>query len=92
MRSQTDARKLAELRAKTDRELVHFIDRTLDRALAPHARPEAEAHNAYAEVTRLLPLVDGVAEARRLGLNERVEELARLLGNDDACCLAFSAR
>jgi hypothetical protein len=89
MGQQTDARKLAELRAKTDRQLVNFIDRRLDHALAPDG--PAEARSIYAEVMRLLPLVHGLAEARRLGLNARAEELARLVANANYY-LALSAR
>jgi hypothetical protein len=53
--------KLAELRAKTDRELVILIGSALDDGL----RSRAEAERAYSEVRALLPTVPDVTEAER---------------------------
>jgi hypothetical protein len=65
--------KLAQLRAKTDRELVILIQSTLEDGL----RSRGEAERAYSEVRALLPTVREVTEAER----RRLElELARLRG------------
>ena len=64
--------KLAELRAKTDRELVILIQSTLEDGL----RSRGEAERAYSEVRALLPTVRDVTEAERRRLEM---DLARLL-------------
>jgi hypothetical protein len=53
--------KLAQLRAKTDRELVILIGSTLEDGL----RSRGEAERAYSEVRALLPTVREVTEAER---------------------------
>jgi hypothetical protein len=65
--------KLAELRAKTDRQLVILIRSTLDDGLASRA----EAERVYSEVRALLPTVCDVTEAERRCLESK---LARLRG------------
>ena len=64
--------KLAQLRAKTDRELVILIGSTLEDGL----RSRGEAERAYSEVRGLLPTVRDVTEAERRRLEM---DLARLL-------------
>jgi hypothetical protein len=65
--------KLAQLRAKTDRELVILIGSTLEDGL----RSRGEAERAYSEIRALLPTVRDVTEAERRRLES---ELARLRG------------
>ena len=65
--------KLAQLRAKTDRELVILIRSTLEEGL----RSRGEAERAYSEVRALLPTVCDVTEAERRCLESK---LARLRG------------
>ena len=67
--------KLAELRAKTDRQLVILIRSTLDEGL----RSRAEAEKAYSEVRALLPTVRDVTEAERRRLEAMLARLRGLL-------------
>ena len=67
--------KLAELRAKTDRELVILIQSTLDDGLACRA----EAERAYCEVRGLLPTVRDVTEAERRRLEMDLARLREVL-------------
>ena len=67
--------KLAELRVKTDRQLVILIVRTLDGGL----RSRAEAERAYSEVRVLLPTVRDVTEAERRRLESKLARLRDLL-------------
>jgi hypothetical protein len=67
--------KLEELRAKTDRQLVILILRTLDGGL----RSRAEAERAYCEVRALLPTVRYVTEAERRRLEAMLARLRGLL-------------
>jgi hypothetical protein len=83
--------KLAELRAKTDRQLVILIRSTLDGGLASRA----EAERAYSEVLVLLPTVRDVTEAERRRLESKLARLRGLLDErpvhatadmQSACC------
>ena len=67
--------KLAELRAKTDRQLVILIRSTLDEGL----RSRGEAERAYSEVRALLPTVRDVTEAERHRLESKLVRLRELL-------------
>ena len=67
--------KLAELRAKTDRQLVILIRSTLDEGL----RSRAEAERAYSEVRALLPAVRDVTGAERRRLEAMLARLRGLL-------------
>jgi hypothetical protein len=75
--------KLAELRAKTDRQLVTLIRSRLDDGLASaRASAEetcAEAERVYAEVLVLLPTVCDVTEAERRRLESKLARLRELL-------------
>lgn len=66
--------KLAELRAKTDRQLVTLIRRALDDGL----RSPAEAERAYSEVLALLPAVRDVTETERRRLESKLARLREL--------------
>ena len=87
--------KLAELRAKTDRELVAIIATEIGRALsfararAPDGSPERaeiagqyreKAEKAYHSVRKLLPSVDDRRE--RIRLEAELIKLSELLGGD----------
>ena len=67
--------KLAELRAKTDRQLVILMRSRLDDGL----RSRAEAERAYSEVRVLLPTVSDVTEAARRRLESKLVRLRELL-------------
>jgi hypothetical protein len=75
MNSTLEVFKLAELRAKTDRELVAIIDAELELGLrfAPgHLRAEI----AYTNARNLLPKVEDLTQRRRLEakLKRQVQE------------------
>jgi hypothetical protein len=58
MNSTGQTRKLAELRAKTDRQLLNYLSAQLDRAMAMAEAGERviEAEKIYAEVHRLFAM------------------------------------
>ena len=73
--------KLAELRAKTDQQLLLVIQRELDRAL-PMAKAAASkesplyirAEKAFARVKPLLSKVEAVSDQERSDLEAKVKE------------------
>ena len=67
--------KLAQLRAKTDRQLVTLIGTRIDDGLASRA----QAKRAYAEVRVLLPTVREVTQAERRRLESKLARLRELL-------------
>jgi len=74
--------KLAELRARTDQELLVLIQRELDRALtladASGNRESAfygEAEKAYRKVVTLLPKVPDMRQGDRARIEGTVKEL-----------------
>jgi hypothetical protein len=78
---------LANLRARTDRELIAIIDSALERGLGLQRRRtnggvvnqrRAEAEQAYAEAMKLLPAVYGSA-SERLRLEGKLAELRSAL-------------
>ena len=78
--------KLAELRAKTDRDLVSIIDNALEVGLLlaanepevdPHGVLHRRAADIYAETVRLVEKVEDVGERRQL--EERVRQLRNAL-------------
>jgi hypothetical protein len=73
-RSQTS--KLRELRARTDRELVAWIDRRLDSGLQSYG---AAAEQIYLEVAPLL-LVANAGSVDRSRLESKLEQLAECFG------------
>ena len=72
--------KLAELRAKTDRDLAALLRRTLERGfeLANHAE-FADAEAAYARIAWLLPLASGLGSPEFTSLRARLHELRAYL-------------
>jgi|ERR1017187_3241229 hypothetical protein len=87
-------KKLAQLRAHTDRQLVELISARLDRGFA-YARVLAardsqtdwaaarefqqRAENAWREAHHLLPALNGIAETDRAALLHRAEILRAVL-------------
>jgi hypothetical protein len=75
--------KLAELRAKTDRQLVILIRSALDDGLRSARASEeetcAQAERAYSEVLALLPTVCDVTDAERRLLESKLARLRGLL-------------
>jgi hypothetical protein len=90
--------KLAELRQKTDQELVGLLSDGLELAfrlarVADSAKSYAEIEDVHAEVSNLLHKVDDAIERRRLEkkLNELRETLDRRLSQqlpEPACSQA----
>ena len=77
MRTRPELAKLAELRAKTDSQLIAIIDKELERGLTLMGSDEAASRNAYREATELLPIVFDPRERRRL--EDKAGELAAML-------------
>jgi hypothetical protein len=87
-------KKLAQLRARTDRQLVELISARLDRGFA-YARVlaardsqaqgaavrefEQRAENAWREAHHLLPALNGIAETDRAALLRRAGILREVL-------------
>ena len=76
--------KLAELRGKTDRQLVILMRSMLDGGF----RSPAEAERVYSEVLTLLPTVRNVPEAERRRLESKLARLREIL--DEHTVLAVS--
>lgn len=74
-------RKLAELRAKTDRQLVNYLSAQLDRAiaLAEAGKSLGDAERVYAEVQRLFPVATPGNECQWRGFLSRLNRLRHLL-------------
>ena len=74
-------RKLAELRAKTDRQLVNYLSAQLDRAisLAEAGESLGEAERIYAEVRSLFPLATRANECEWRAFIAGVNRLRHLL-------------
>ena len=91
MSSMTREAKLAELRAKTDAELVRHVTRQLNLglrfALELDDRSHRRAEEAYSEIVRLLPIIR-LREAERRQLDARLKHLGELLPPRDTGILA----
>ena len=76
-----ETRKLAELRAKTDRQLLALVSAQLDRALALAEAGEylIRAEEIYREVRRLLPLAESASHAEWCRLTARMKRLREVL-------------
>lgn len=74
-------RKLAELRAKTDRQLVNYLSAQLDRAisLAEAGESLGSAERVYGEVQRLFPVASTGNECQWRGFLSRLNRLRHLL-------------
>src|SRR5579864_4662137 len=89
--------KLAELRVKTDQELVRIINDQLERGLRLtliaegksstrtfHSTEPLHAEKAYAEGMKLLPMVEDPSERRRLERKQLREALDRPSAPDES--------
>ena len=84
MKLTTDTRKLAELRAKTDRQLIDLVAGCLERGYALLESPADEesytlAEDAYCEAFRLSSALYTLPEIEHRRLAGRLERLRRLL-------------
>lgn len=86
MNTRTETSKLLELRAKTDRQLLELVARTLEaaRCFATAEEYRARAERACDEVRRLLPLL-GTPDRRRFA--GRLDEVVEMLNpTAEAAC------
>jgi hypothetical protein len=90
MNPSRQTRKLAELRAKTDRELANYLSAQLDRALALAEAGESlvRAEEILAEVRRLFPAANSATDCQRRTLLSRVHRLRALLDMYSVSCVA----
>ena len=98
--STVEVSKLAELRAKTDRELPALIGKELSRALTLAAVAATRESPFYARarriaeaVAKLLPTIAGMEPAERETLESTMKEVRLSLASvpaerSYACCLA----
>jgi hypothetical protein len=73
MTALSEMSKLAELRAKTDRDLVHLVGNALElgiqcaaAAVSTHGTLRARAEDIYANALMLLTKIENVGERRKL--------------------------
>jgi hypothetical protein len=80
-------RKLKELRAKTDRQLLALINSSLTRGMERVRQYSdfAGAECAYREARLLLPLVDNVNESETARLEARLAQLGEFLNRAMVC-------
>jgi hypothetical protein len=76
MSNQPEATKLAALRARTDGQLIAFINNQLDRGLRSDY---ATAEQIHGEMSRLLPVVYGASQADRRRLEAKLARLGAVL-------------
>jgi len=78
----TEAR-LAELRAKTDVELVRYVSSELNHgvrfALQPNPQARGRAEEAYAEIARLMPVIGDMDPSERRRLEAKLKKLRAML-------------
>jgi hypothetical protein len=89
MRNRLDSSKLAELRSKTDRQLVVLIANQLDAALrsAQHEGDLAAAEEFYCRAVRWYPLTLSLPQAERSALERKLAKTRELLyGRLHAVC------
>ena len=79
MNETRESAKLAELRAKTDRDLVKMVASRIERGL--RAESEVRREQAYDEAAMLLHAVGGLPQGDRLVLEARLAELRLSLGS-----------
>jgi hypothetical protein len=81
MNSTGQTHKLAQLRAKTDRQLLNYISAQLDRAIALAETGErlGEAEKIYAEVHRLFAMACSGSDCQWRSFPSRLTRLRRLL-------------
>jgi hypothetical protein len=83
LRSMSKEAKLAELRAKTDGELARYVTSELNLAvrLASESSDQSRirADEAYAEIARLLPVVQGLDQSERRRVEAKLKRLREML-------------
>ena len=83
MSSMSKEGKLAELRAKTDVELVRYVTNALDLgvrfALESDGQSQSRAEEAYAEIAKLLPIMHELDESERRRLHAKLKRLREML-------------
>ena len=79
MNEKRESAKLAELREKTDRDLVKMVASRIERGL--RAESEVRREQAYDEATMLLHAVPGLPQVDRSVLEARLAELRLSLGS-----------
>ena len=86
MGTLVDFSKLAELRARTDRDLVRILHADLERSLAlasvaatRHSVFRAQAEAVYARASTLLPKLSGLRADELAQLEAKLKELAMAL-------------
>ena len=76
----TATSQLAELRARTDRELAGYVRHRLELGLRlASAQSWGDAETAYAESAHLLPVVDGLDESEQRLLHAELRHLREML-------------
>ena len=76
----TATSQLAELRARTDRELAGYVRHRLELGLClASAQSWRDAEAAYAESAHLLPVVDGLDESEQRLLYAELRHLREML-------------
>ena len=88
--TRVEAQKYAELRAKTDRQLLMLVRRELRTARAAtgggpvvHPNNRARAEAALATVSRLIPRLSGLDAERRAELQAELDGLRNQLEDED---------
>jgi len=76
MSNQPEASKLTALRARTDGQLIAFINNQLDCGLRSDY---ATAERIHAETSRLLPVAYGASQADRRRLEAKLARLGAVL-------------
>ncbi|PWU03837.1 MAG: hypothetical protein C5B51_18105 [Terriglobia bacterium] len=76
----TSSSKLAELRARTDRQLAAYVQSRLElgRQLV-RARAWTAAEAVSSEIARLLPVIYGLSDSERARLGESYVQLREML-------------
>jgi hypothetical protein len=84
----TATSQLAELRARTDRELAGYVRHRLELGLRlASAQSWRDAEAAYAESAHLLPVVDGLDESEQRLLHAELRHLRELLDSAEETTL-----
>jgi hypothetical protein len=90
MNPSRQTHKLAELRAKTDEQLLNYLSAQLDRALelAEAGKSLSRAEKIHGEVRRLFPLATVANDSLRHSFFSRLNRLRRVLDTCSISCVA----
>jgi len=87
VRTSTTQNKLAQLRAKTNRDLAALVQSLVERSFNALRRDEyAEANAEYTEAAKLLPVMQDVSAPDSTALRTRLAELRAELDNATCPC------